>query len=52
MATKYEIDTVSYVNTLLHTFNNTHVFGVHDRGELVASVHDAVRSTPRWTSNQ
>ncbi len=23
MATKYEIDTVSYVNTLLHTFNNT-----------------------------
>ena len=23
MATKYEIDTVSYVNTLLHTFNPT-----------------------------
>ena len=23
MSTKYEIDTVSYVNTLLHTFNNT-----------------------------
>ena len=40
---KYEIDTVSYVNTLLHTFNQTHVRGVHGRRELGAPVHERAR---------
>ena len=40
---KYEIDTVSYVNTLLHTFNQTTVRGVHRRRELVAPVHERAR---------
>ena len=34
---KYEIDTVSYVNTLLHTFNPTTFARVHGRRELVAT---------------
>ncbi len=43
MPSKYEIDTVSYVNTLLHTFNPTTVRRVHGRRELVAPVHERAR---------
>ena len=47
---KYQIDTVSYVNTLLHTFNNTHLLGVHRRRELVAPVHQRRSMRRHWTS--
>ena len=49
MATKYEIDTVSYVNTLLHTFSPTTVRRIHRRRELGAPVHEPVRSMRRAT---
>ena len=40
---KYEIDTVSYVNTLLHTFNPTLFSRGDGRRELGAPVHQRVR---------
>ena len=40
---KYEIDTVSYVNTLLHTFNPTLFRRGDGRRELGAPVHQRVR---------
>ena len=47
---KYQIDTVSYVNTLLHTFNPDDLRGSHRRRELGAPVHERARpggaSTP------
>ena len=55
MATKYEIDTVSYVNTLLHTFNNTtfseFTIGVNWSHQYTTPFDDAALASNQVSAN-